>query len=98
MKVTQKCESAFEEFSCFYALRQHKTCEYGIQMKSAEFDENNVLEDDDADLKEKFQACQHFLVNSQLEKERHRVFNFAMSTFDKSLINKKLDLVLKGLE
>ena len=75
MKVTQKCESAFEEFSCFYALRQHKTCEYGIQMKSAEFDENNVLEDDDADLKEKFQACQHFLVNSQPEKPQTTLFH-----------------------
>ena len=35
-------------------------------MKSAEFDENNVVEDDDADLKEKLQACQHFLVDSEL--------------------------------
>ena len=31
-------------------------------------------------------------------KRRHCVFNFAMSTFDNSLINKKLDLVFKGLE
>ena len=33
-----------------------------------------------------------------LEKGRHRVFNFAMSTFDNSLINKKLDLVFNGLK
>ena len=67
-------------------------------MKLAEFDVSNLLEDDDADLKEELQACQHFLVDSELEKGRHRVFNFAMSTFDNSLINKKLDLVFKGLE
>ena len=30
------------------------------------------------------------------EKGRQRVFNFPMSTFDNSLINKKLDLVFKG--
>ena len=67
-------------------------------MKSAEFDVNNLLEDDDADLTEELQACQHFLVDSELEKGRHRVFNFAMSTFDNSLINKKLDLVFNGLK
>ena len=67
-------------------------------MKSAEFDVNNFLEDNDADLKEEHQACQHFLVDSEHEKGRHRVFNLATSTFDNSLINEKLDLVFKGLE
>ena len=67
-------------------------------MKSAELDVSNLLEDDDAELKEELQACQHFLVDSELEKGRHRGFNFAMSTFDSSLINKKLDLVFNGLK
>ena len=64
-------------------------------MKSAEFDVKNFLEGDDADLKEKLQACQHFLVDSGRENGRNRVFNFAMSTFDNSLINQKSDLVFK---
>ena len=97
-KKAHKCKICFKEFSGFYALRQHKTNEHGLQMKSAEFDVSNLLEDDDADLKEELQACQHFLVDSELEKGRHRVFNFAMSTFDNSLIIKKLDLDFKGLE
>ena len=59
---------------------------------------NNFVEDDDADLKEELQACEHFLVDPELGKGRHRVFNFAMSTFDNSLNNQKLDLVFKGLE
>ena len=67
-------------------------------MKSADFDVSNLLEDDDADLKEELQACQHFLVDSELEKGRHRVFNFPMSFFDNYLINKKLDLVFNGLK
>ena len=67
-------------------------------MKSAELDVSNLLEDDDADLKEELQACQLFLGDSELEKRRHRVFNFAMSTVDNSLINKKLDLVFNGLK
>ena len=44
------------------------------------------------------QACQHFVIYSELGKGRHRVFNFAMSTFDNSLIRKKLDLVFKGFK
>ena len=67
-------------------------------MKSAEFDENNFLEDDDADLKEELQASQHFFVISELEKGRHRVFNFAVSTFGNFLIIQKLDVVFEGLK
>ena len=67
-------------------------------MKSAHLDLNNFLEDDDADFKEELQACQHFLNESELEKIRHRVFNFTMWTFDNSLINRKTDLVFKGLK
>ena len=72
----------FSKFFGFYALRQHKTSELGIQKESPEFDMNNLLEDDDADLNEELQAPQPFLVDSELEKERHRVFNFALSIFD----------------
>ena len=98
VKTAQKCKICFKEFSGFYALRQHKTSEHGVQMNSPEFDVNSLVEDDDADLKEELQACQQFLVDSELEKGRHRVFNFAMSTFDNSLIKKKLDLVFNGLK
>ena len=84
--------------SGFHAFRQHKTNEHGIQMKSAEFDVINLLEYDDADLKEELQACQHFLVDSEFEKVKHRVFNFATSTFDISLIIKKMDSLFKGLK
>ena len=102
VKNTHKCKNCLKEFSGFYALRQHKTTraarEHGLQMKSVEFYVRNLLEDDDADLKKELQACQHFLVDSELEKGRHRVFNFAMSTFDNSLIKQTLDLVFKGLE
>ena len=67
-------------------------------MKSPEIDVKNPLEDDDADLKQELQTCQHFLVDSETENQRHRVLNFAISTFDNSLNNEKLDLVFKGLE
>ena len=98
VKITHKCKICLKEFSGFHALRQRKTSEKGIQMKSAEFDVNNFLEDNDADLREELEACQFFLVDSELQKRRHLVFKFAMSTFDNPFIYKKLDLVIKGLK
>ena len=97
VKNTHRCKIWLKEFSVVYALRQRKTDEHGLQIKSAEFDVSNLLEDD-ADLKEEFQACQNFLVDSELEKGRHRFFNFTMSTLDNFLTNKKLDLAFKGLK
>ena len=96
-KVTHKCKVFSKEFSGSYASRKHKTSEHGNLSKLAEFDLNNLVDDNQADLKEELQACQLFLVDSELEKGRHRVFIFAISTFDNSLITKKLDLVFKGL-
>ena len=98
MKNTHKCKNCPKESSGFFPFRQHKTSEYGNQMKSAEFDVCTFLQYDDSDLKDEMQACQHFLVDPELEKGRHRVFIFAISTFDNSLINQKLDLVFKGLK
>ena len=97
VKSIHKCKICFREFPGFYAMRQHQTIEHGIQLRSAEFDVNNLFKDDDADLKEKLQEGEHFLVEFELEKGRHRVFNFTMSTSENYLINKKLDLVFKGL-
>ena len=95
---THKYKICLEQIIGFYALRQHKTSEQGLHMKSADFDVNNLLEDDDADLKEELQACHNFLVDSELEKGRLCVFNFYMSTFDNSWNIKKLDLKLNGLK
>ena len=67
-------------------------------MKPPEFGLNNLVEDDDADLKEELQASQHLLVHFELEKGGHRVLNFARSSFENSLNNQKLDLVFKLLE
>ena len=65
VKNTQKCKICFKEFSGFYAFRQHKTGEHRIQMKSGEVDVNSLLEDDDADLKEKLQVCQLMFLYSR---------------------------------
>ena len=52
---------------------------------------------DDQKLREELESCKHLLTDTEMEKGRHRVFNFAMSSFDMSLINDKLDYVFKKL-
>ena len=52
VKITHKYKVCPKEFSEFFALGQHKTNEHGFQTKSAEFDVNKFLEEEDADLNE----------------------------------------------
>ena len=44
------------------------------------------------------ESCKHFLIDTEMEKGRHRVLNFAKSSFDVSLLNDKLDYVFKELK
>ena len=44
-------------------------------------------------LKEELSACQHFLVDTEMENGRHTVFNFQMSKLDTKII--KLDSAAK---
>ena len=53
---------------------------------------------DDQSLREELESCKHFLTDTEMENGRHRVFNFAMSSFDMCLLNVKLDYVFKELK
>ena len=57
--------------------------------------EDIVGDVNDQSLREELEPCKHFLTDTEMENGRHRVFNFAMSFFDKSLLNNKLDYVFK---
>ena len=52
----------------------------------------------DQSLREELESCKHFLQDTEMENGIHRVFNFAMSSFDMSLLNDKLDYVFKELK
>ena len=49
-------------------------------------------------LKEELSACQQFLVDTEMENERHKVFNFQMSKLDTKIINEKLEEVFNKLD
>ena len=80
-KIAHTCKVCKEEFTGFYALRQHKIKKHWQSFKTS--GDSTPLFDaiDDDNLKEELLACQHFLVDSQLEKGRQRVFNFALDSF-----------------
>ena len=56
--------------------------------------EDIVGDVDDQSLREESQPCRHFVVDSEIQKRRHSVFNFAVSNLTAQVIEEKLDRVL----
>ena len=99
--ITYKCKLCHAEFPGFYALRQHENTQHGTQIGfgASNVDVENIVGDvDDQSLREEVENRKHFLTDTEMEKGRHRVFNFAMSSFDISLLHDKLDYVFKELK
>ena len=53
---------------------------------------------EDHSLREELPSCQHFLVDSQLERARHKVFNYAWETLNATIVNEKLDHFFNNLK
>ena len=60
--------------------------------------EDTVGDVGDQSLGEGLESCKHFLTDTEMENGRHRVFNFAMPSFDMFLLNDRLDYVFKELK
>ena len=60
--------------------------------------EDIVGDVDDQSLREEFQSCRHFLVESEIPKGRHSVFNFAVNNHTAQVIEEKMDRVLDKLK
>ena len=99
--ITFKCKLCYQEFPEFYALRQHKNTRHGTRMVFGACDihvEDIVGDVADQSLREKLETCKQFLIDTEIENGRHRVFNFTMSSFDMFSVNDKLDYVFKELK
>ena len=75
----------------FYALRQHKNTQHGTQIGFGAI--NIDVEDivggvDDQSLREELQSSKHFLVDSEIQKAGHSVFNL-LSTALQLRLSKK---------
>ena len=92
--VTFQCNLCYQEFPGFYALRQHRNTQHGMQIGSGtrDVDVEQILGDiEDHRLREELPSCQHFLADSELEKARHKIFNYAVETLNETIVNEKLD-------
>ena len=98
-KNTYKCEYCLEEFYGFYGLWKHKNSQHGLPKSTSNLDLDILLEDiNDAELREELNSCNHFLVDSELEKRIYCVFDFATSSFDDSFLKENLDQVFNQLK
>ena len=94
---TYKCNLSHGEFPGFYALRQHKNTQHGKQIGfgASNINVEDIMGDvDDQNLREELKSCRHFLVDSEIQKGRHSVFNFAVNNLTAQVIEENLDLVL----
>ena len=99
--ITFKCKLCYAEFPGLYALRQHRNTQQGSQMgfKASSIDVEDIAGDvEDQSLREELESCRHFLTDTEMEKGRHRVFKFVMSSLDIPLLNDKLDYEFKELK
>ena len=97
---TYKCKLRLAEFPGFYALRQHKNAQHGTQIGfgASKIDVEDIVGDvDDQSLREELQSCRHFLVDSEIQKGRHSVFDFGVNNLTAQVIEEKLDRVLDKL-
>ena len=99
--ITFKCKLSFQEFPGFFALCEHRNTQHGMQIGSGtgEVDvEHTVGDVEDHAWREELRSCQHFLVDSELERARHKVFNYAVETLNETIVNEKIDHFLNNLK
>ena len=79
--VSFKCKHCYLDFPGFYGLRQHRNTKHGMQIGSRTRDVvvEHIMEDvEDPSFREELLSRQHFLVDSELERARHKVFTYAV--------------------
>ena len=97
--VVQICMICKDKFTGFYALRHYKSQAHGQNFKtSGDSTPSLMVSTMKLSRKNYVRACQHLLVDSQLEKGRQRVFNFALDSFSAEKINSKPDYVFQQLK
>ena len=60
--------------------------------------EHIVGDVEDHSLREELRSYQHFLVDSELKRARHKVFNYAVETLNETIVNEKFDHFFNNLK
>ena len=53
---------------------------------------------EDHRMREELRSCEHFFVESELARARHKVFIYAVETLNKTIVNEKLDHFFNNLK
>ena len=53
---------------------------------------------EDHRLREELRSCQHFFVDSELERARDKIFNYAVETLNETIVNEKVDHFINNLK
>ena len=96
-KKNHTCKECSIEFPNFYSLRHHKLRYHTAEtISSGQKADMQSLADagGEKSLEEELQSCRHFLVDSEIQKRRHSVFNFVVNNLWAQVIEEKLDRVL----
>ena len=99
--VSFKCKLWYQKFPGLYALGQHRNTQHGFQIVSGTRDvavEPIVGDVEDHSLREELCSSQLFLVDSELERAIHKVFNYAVETLNETIVNDKLNLFYNNLK
>ena len=94
LDATFKCKLCYQDFPGFYALRQHRNTQHGMQIgsRTRDVDVEHIVGDvEDHSLREELRSCQHILVDLELDRARQKVFNYAVEALNETVVNEKLD-------
>ena len=70
-----------------------------IGSRTRDVDVEHIVGDvEDHRLREELRFCQHFLKDSEIERARHKVFNYAVEAFNETNVNEKLDHFFDNLK
>ena len=70
-----------------------------IGSRTRDMDVEPIVGDvEDHRLREKLRSCQQFLVDSEVERARQKVFKYAVETLNKTIVNEKLDHFFNSLK
>ena len=87
-KQSTVCSSCEKVFPSYYSLQKQWRKEHGAKQRRKPNDTvadlNKIVEEEVEDgekLKEELSSCQHFLVDTEMENGRHKVFSFQYCVF-----------------
>ena len=90
---------SFQDFTLYGNIETQHGMQIGSGTRDVGVDMEHIVGDvEDHSLREELRSCQHFLVDSELERARHNVFIYAVETLNETIVNENLDHFFNNLK